>query len=137
QSQLRSQPAVDQAGARPDFDDHRPDEEPVMIPGLSAVEKTGPAFATLEGMANIAGPATKAPNVAPEVSFASALATATENAVGTLRGAETLSLKAVQGEVETREVVDAVMSAEQTLQAAIAIRDKIVSSYLEVARMAI
>lgn len=109
-----------------------------MIPGLSAVEKTnGTSFATLEGMSNIAGPATKTPNVSPENSFASALAAATENAVGTLRGAETLSLKAIQGEVETREVVDAVMTAEQTLQAAIAIRDKIVSSYLEVSRMAI
>jgi flagellar hook-basal body complex protein FliE len=109
-----------------------------MIPGLSAVEKTtGTSFATLEGMSNIAGPAAKAPNVLPEVSFASALATATQNAVGTLRDAETLSLKAIQGEVETREVVDAVMSAEQTLQTAIAIRDKIVSSYLEISRMAI
>ena len=36
-----------------------------------------------------------------------------------------------------REVVDAVMSAEQTLQAAVAIRDKIVSAYLEISRMAI
>jgi len=107
-----------------------------MIPALTSVGKTGPASA-LDGMANITGPASKAPDVAPEVSFASALAAATDNAVSTLRGAETLSLKALQGDVNTREVVDAVMNAEQTLQAAIAIRDKIVSSYLEISRMAI
>ena len=35
------------------------------------------------------------------------------------------------------QVVDAVMSAEQALQAAVAIRDKIVTAYMEVSRMAI
>ena len=48
-----------------------------------------------------------------------------------------MSLAALKGEADTREVVDAVMSAEQTLQTAIAIRDKIVTAYLEVSRMAI
>ena len=108
-----------------------------MLQGLAAVSQAGPAFATLEGLANIPGPAAARPNVAPETSFAAALEAASGRAVETLHGAEALSLKALQGEVETREVVDAVMSAEQTLQAAIAIRDKIVSSYLEISRMAI
>ena len=36
-----------------------------------------------------------------------------------------------------QQVVEAVMSAEQTLQAAIAIRDKVVTAYLEISRMAI
>jgi flagellar hook-basal body complex protein FliE len=48
-----------------------------------------------------------------------------------------LSIAAIRGEVETREVVDAVMSAEQSLQAAIAIRDKVIQAYLEVSRMQI
>jgi flagellar hook-basal body complex protein FliE len=61
-----------------------------------------------------------------------------QTAVGKLHNAESMSLKALQGaDLETREVVDAVMSAEQTLQAAVAIRDKIVSAYLEISRMAI
>ena len=56
----------------------------------------------------------------------------------TLQGAEKLSITAMQGgEVPTREVVDAVMSAEQALQTSIAIRDKIVTAYLEISRMAI
>jgi flagellar hook-basal body complex protein FliE len=46
-------------------------------------------------------------------------------------------MKALRGEADTREVVDAVMSAEQSLQAAIAIRDRIINAYLEVSRMAI
>jgi flagellar hook-basal body complex protein FliE len=59
------------------------------------------------------------------------------DAVGTLQGAEAVSLKALQGKADTREAVDAVMNAEQSLQAAISIRDKIVQAYLEVSRMAI
>jgi flagellar hook-basal body complex protein FliE len=54
-----------------------------------------------------------------------------------LKEAEQLSLQALQGKGDMREVVDAVMSAEQSFQAAVAIRDKIVTAYLEVSRMAI
>ncbi len=41
------------------------------------------------------------------------------------------------GKASVQQVVEAVMSAEQTLQSAIAIRDKVVSAYLEISRMAI
>ncbi|MCV0393747.1 MAG: flagellar hook-basal body complex protein FliE [Rhizobiaceae bacterium] len=72
-----------------------------------------------------------------QVSFADALQQVSTDTVGGLKHAESLSLQALQGEVPTRDVVDAVMSAEQSLQAAIAIRDKIVSAYMELSRMAI
>ncbi len=71
-------------------------------------------------------------------SFAAALNEAALRTVGSLEKAESASLQALQGgEIQTREVVDAVMSAEQSLQAAISIRDKIVTAYLEISRMAI
>jgi flagellar hook-basal body complex protein FliE len=70
-------------------------------------------------------------------SFADMLSTAASRGVDALRGAEKLSVQALSGDVNAREVVDAVMSAEQSLQAAVAIRDKIVTAYLEVSRMAI
>jgi flagellar hook-basal body complex protein FliE len=108
-----------------------------MIDTIAALGRTASPASMLDGLATISGPALKPANVAAETSFATALSAVSQDAVSTLRGAEGLSLKALQGEVETREVVDAVMSAEQTLQAAIAIRDKIVTAYLEVSRMAI
>jgi flagellar hook-basal body complex protein FliE len=108
-----------------------------MIQGLAGVDKVGQVTGMLDGLANITGPALNRPNVAPEATFAAALSAASGQAISTLRNAEGLSVQALQGEADTREVVDAVMSAEQTLQAAIAIRDKIVSSYLEISRMAI
>jgi flagellar hook-basal body complex protein FliE len=46
-------------------------------------------------------------------------------------------MQALRGDVDTRQVADAVMSAQQALQSAVAIRDKIVSAYLDVSRMSI
>jgi flagellar hook-basal body complex protein FliE len=70
-------------------------------------------------------------------SFVAMLTRAAGDAIGTLQQAEQVSVQALQGEADIRQVVDAVMSAEQSLQAAVAIRDKIVTAYLEVSRMAI
>lgn len=70
-------------------------------------------------------------------SFAAALARAAGNTVDTLQNAEQVSIAGLQGKADARQVADAVMSAEQSLQAAIAIRDKIVTAYLEISRMGI
>lgn len=75
--------------------------------------------------------------VDPAGSFATLLSRAAGDVVDRLQTAEQVSVTAMQGKADIREVVDAVMSAEQSLQAAIAIRDKIVTAYLEVSRMAI
>ncbi|ANT53357.1 flagellar hook-basal body complex protein FliE [Mesorhizobium amorphae] len=70
-------------------------------------------------------------------SFAEALSHAASKTVNTLQNAEQVSIKALSGDADTRQVVDAVMSAQQALQTAVAIRDKVVSAYLEVSRMGI
>jgi|GEM_PF-357216 len=58
--------------------------------------------------------------------------------VNRLQTAETLSMRRIAGEdVAVRDVVNAVMDAEQSLNTAVAIRDKIVQAYLEVSRMQI
>lgn len=106
-----------------------------MIQGLAAIEGTGTLARTMTETRTAALPGTGAQL---ETSFADALSAAAGRAVGTLEGAEATSLSALQGDdMNVREVVDSVMSAEQTLQAAIAVRDKIVQAYLEVSRMAI
>ncbi len=70
-------------------------------------------------------------------SFAEVLGGMAKDAAATLKTAETKSFEGIRGEANVREVVDAVMAAEQSLQTAIAIRDKVVSAYLEIARMPI
>jgi len=71
------------------------------------------------------------------VSFASILGNMATSTVDTLKAAETKSFEAMQGKANTREVVDAVMEANQSLQTAIALRDKLVSAYLDISKMQI
>lgn len=70
-------------------------------------------------------------------SFSDLLASVAGKTVDSLKNAETLSVQGLQGSADTRQVADAVMNAEQSLQAAVAIRDKIVSAYLDISRMSI
>jgi flagellar hook-basal body complex protein FliE len=70
-------------------------------------------------------------------SFAEVFGNMTTDVIRSMKSAEGVSLQAIRGEANTREVVDAVMTAEQSLQTAIAIRDKVVTAYLEIARMQI
>mgnify|MGYP003381703078 CR=1 FL=1 len=69
--------------------------------------------------------------------FSAMLENTGRNAIQAFHAAESQSMIALSGHGSTREVVEAVISAEQTLQIAIGIRDKIVSAYLELSRMAI
>lgn len=69
--------------------------------------------------------------------FADALADVGQQAINNLNAAEAKSISAIRGDTGPREVAEAVMSAEQSLQIAIAVRDKVVSAYLEISRMAI
>ena len=105
-----------------------------MIGGIGALD-----FKAIAGGSGIAqgGPAAAAGAANPAASFASVLSDMASQAVATLERAEQVSVQGLQGQADTREVVDAVMNAEQALQAAVAIRDKIVSAYMEISRMAI
>ncbi|KIU36151.1 flagellar hook-basal body protein FliE [Methylobacterium radiotolerans] len=55
----------------------------------------------------------------------------------TVKTGEAAAISGIQGKASTQAVVEAVMSAEQSLQTAVAIRDKVVAAYLEIVRMAI
>ncbi len=70
-------------------------------------------------------------------SFASILGNMSVDAMNNLKKAEVASFEGIQGKANTREVVDAVLSAEQSLQTAIALRDKIVAAYLDITKMQI
>ena len=69
--------------------------------------------------------------------FGSALASAASEAMGNIKAGETAAIQGIGGGMGLQEVVSAIMSAEQSLQTAIAVRDKVVSAYQEISRMAI
>jgi len=54
-----------------------------------------------------------------------------------LHKAESTSVAAIQGQASIQKVVETVLTAEQMLQTAIAVRDKVTSAYLELSRMQI
>lgn len=70
-------------------------------------------------------------------SFTQLLSNAGLDAAKQIKSAEGLSVQALTGNASIREVASAVMAAEQTLQVSIAVREKIVSAYLELSRMSI
>ncbi len=82
---------------------------------------------------------TAAPSAAqaPSEDFGSMLSRMTNDAIDTLKTAEATSISGVKDKASVQQVVESVMEAEQSLQAAIAIRDKVVSAYLEISRMTI
>lgn len=69
--------------------------------------------------------------------FGSVLSEIAGDAMNTVRAGEAAAIQGIGGSMGLQEVVSAIMSAEQTLQTAIAIRDKVVSAYQEISRMAI
>lgn len=72
-----------------------------------------------------------------ELGFDTVFKQVASDAIGTLKAGEAASISAVQGKESTRRVVEALMSAEQALQTAVAVRDKVVQAYQEVVRMSI
>ena len=73
----------------------------------------------------------------PGTSFADLLGQAVSSAISTGRQAEAISAQAMAGKADLREVVSAVTNAELTLQAALAIRDRVVQAYQDIMRMPI
>ena len=69
--------------------------------------------------------------------FADALGKAFSDAIGTVQTGEAAAIQGLQGDMAPAKVVDAIMGAQRTLQSMLAIRDKAVSAYQEISRMAI
>ncbi|WP_158808126.1 flagellar hook-basal body complex protein FliE [Beijerinckia sp. L45] len=69
--------------------------------------------------------------------FSSMLAQFSNDTVNKLNTSETMSVAGISGKATTQSVVEAVMSAQEALQTAVAVRDKAVSAFQEVTRMAI
>ncbi len=69
--------------------------------------------------------------------FGAALSQAAGGALNALRNAEAASIKGVEGKASVQQVTDSVLSAEQTLQTTLAIRDKAVAAWQQVSQMQI
>ena len=99
---------------------------------IESVSGIGPASLS----AGVRSPAAAAaPTQGP--SFDQALAQVIGSAVDTLQTGEAVAIQGVEGAAAPMKVVESVMAAQRSLQTVLSIRDKAVSAYQEVARMAI
>ena len=71
------------------------------------------------------------------VTFSDFLKAKADQSVEALRASEEMSAKAVTGEADIVDVVQAVGNAELTLQTVVAVRDRMISAYQEIMRMPI
>jgi flagellar hook-basal body complex protein FliE len=101
------------------------------VSGAAAIAR--PEVDAVSRVASSGGPAA----VASGTDFSEMLGAAIADVAGQLRRAEAVSLAGIKGMASTQEVVEQIVMAEQSLQASIAIRDKIVAAYLEISRMQI
>ena len=71
------------------------------------------------------------------VTFSDFLKTKATESVDVLKKSEEMSAKAVTGEADLTDVVQAVSSAELTLQTVVSVRDRMINAYQEIMRMPI
>ncbi len=90
------------------------------------------------------GATARSPQVAPSTgasaagpSFAEMLGQVISAGVNTIQAGESAAIQGLSGAAPPFKVVEAVMAAQRTLQEGLSIRDKAVSAYQEIARMAI
>ena len=67
--------------------------------------------------------------------FGKVLADVANNTVDALKAGESAAIGGITGTRSVQQVVDAMLNAEQALQTAIAVRDKLVSAYQEISQM--
>ena len=70
-------------------------------------------------------------------SFTDMLSSFSKDTVDKLKTSETMSVAGIEGKATTQSVVESVIAAQESLQTALAVRDKAVSAFQEISRMTI
>jgi flagellar hook-basal body complex protein FliE len=104
-----------------------------MIPALSLL---GSILGPVATAASTAVTPAQTPAV-PGASFGQVLTDVSAHAVDDLKAGEATAISGLQGKASVQQVVESVMGAEQSLNTALAIRDKAVSAYQSLSQMAI
>jgi flagellar hook-basal body complex protein FliE len=73
----------------------------------------------------------------PEVDFSKLMSSMATSTVSALRESEAAAIGAVSGQTSAQDAVTKIMEAERKLQQAVAVRDKVISTYTELTRMQI
>ena len=100
----------------------------MIVSGISTIRPLGGASPSVS-----VGPASGA---GPVSDFSKVMADVASNAVGAMKSGEA-AVCAISGNTSVQNVVQSMMGAEEALQTALAVRDKLLSAYQEISRMTI
>jgi len=98
------------------------------VPAISALAQADP-------FSSAASPSATQPPGGAGATFESALSQMFAGATDALKQGESAAIQGIQGSMPAYKVVDAVLGAQRSLQAALAVRDKAVSAFQELSRM--
>jgi flagellar hook-basal body complex protein FliE len=102
-----------------------------MLDALAPVGSAGPLNGGLDAVRPPSAGAVQGAD------FSQMLAQVAADAAGSIKAGEAAAISGIQGKASVQQVVDAVLSAERTLQTTLAVRDKMVAAYQEISRIAI
>ena len=74
---------------------------------------------------------------APQADFGALLANAVDQATSTIRAGEAAGARVAAGDADVVDVATAISAAEVSLEAAIAVRNRVIEAYQEIMRMPI
>lgn len=107
---------------------------PLAATAVSSLFSSGPTSAATSSATSAASAVSA---TSPADSFAAMMASFSKSTVDKLQASEAMSISGIQGKATTQSVVEAVMSAQEQLQTALAVRDKAVAAFQDISRMPI
>ena len=110
---------------------------PLVTSALSSLAPSLGAGAASAAATAASAASSAAGSAAGGADFGSVLSQVSNDAVKKLEAAEAAATSGIEGKASTQDVVQSVMSAQESLQTALAIRDKSVAAFQEISRMAI
>ena len=108
-----------------------------MLDSVSSVVSSAGELAKTSEVFKTSNAAPTAQPASAGMGFNNVLEQVAADSIGSMKAGEAASFQSIQGKLSAQKVVEAVMSAERSLQMAVAVRDKVVQAYQEVSRMAI
>jgi flagellar hook-basal body complex protein FliE len=109
-----------------------------MIPAIALVGSALGAASSSDAVAGaIPQSSVTALGTSSGADFGQVLMQVAGDTVGNLKTAEATSIAGLQGRASTQQVVESVSKAQDSLQMALAVRDKVVSAYQDITRMTI
>ncbi|MGI6246099.1 MAG: flagellar hook-basal body complex protein FliE [Pseudochelatococcus sp.] len=103
---------------------------------INAIDASA-ASGAARGVTGLAQAGSAGPAAAGGADFASVLGSLVTDTTTSLRASEAAAIAGIERRLPTHTVVEAIMAAERSLQTTLAVRDKVVSAYQEISRMAI